>query len=325
MYKCKYCGKEFEKSYQLAAHVSMCKMNPKYKENLEKRKIKKSIEELKENRIKSNPYKYQVKERKLICQNCGKEYILNLTDKQYNENKYSKFCSRSCANTRHHSEETKKKISNNVKASEKFQTNNLEAMQHRKNNPIDITKYYFSIENIPKDICLMCGKEFMPNYVLTKLGYKISIHHKYCSKECLNEFKKQNRILINKKYRLGGFKESSVKNYKSGWYHGIHCDSSWELAFIIYNEEHNIKVERCKEVRSYILENKEYKYYPDFIINNEIYEIKGIKSKNSDAKQLYNPDIIFLFRKDMKKYLDYVIEKYGNNFIDLYDKKDKNI
>ena len=117
--------------------------------------------------------------------------------------------------------------------------------------------------------------------------------------------------------------ERSVKNYKSGWYHGIHCDSSWELAFVIYCKEHNINIKRCKEIRYYILDNKKYEYHPDFIVNNTIIEIKGLKSSNSNAKQLYNPDIIFLYKNDMKKYLDYVINKYGNNFIELYEKKDK--
>ena len=66
---------------------------------------------------------------------------------------------------------------------------------------------------------------------------------------------------INKKYNLGGFKEGSVRNYKSGWYRGIHCDSSWELAFVIYYLDHNINIERCTEKRIYILDNKEYKIY----------------------------------------------------------------
>lgn len=323
MYKCKYCEKEFEKGYQLAAHISMCNMNPNYKENLEKRKIKKTKEELKELRIKSNPYKYQYKERKLFCKKCGKEYILNLTDKQFDSGKYTKFCSRSCANSRQHSEETKQKISNSVKNSEIFQQNNLISMQNRIYRPINLDLYYKDINDIPNDICQICGKNFKPKYKITDFGYKIIRHTKFCSKECRYKWKQLNFKEINKKYNLGGFKNGSVKNYKSGWYHGIHCDSSWELAFIIYQEEHGNNVERCKEARKYVFENKEHKYYPDFIINNVIYEIKGIKSKNSDAKQLYNPDIIFLFRKDMEMYLDYVIKKYGYDFIKLYDKKDK--
>ena len=88
MYKCKYCNKEFEKSYQLAAHVSMCKLNPKYNENLAKRKTKKTIEQINEEKIKRNPYKYEHKNFVLRCNKCGKEYTLLLTQKQYDECKY---------------------------------------------------------------------------------------------------------------------------------------------------------------------------------------------------------------------------------------------
>jgi len=55
------------------------------------------------------------KERKLICKKCGKEYVLNLTDKEFENKKYSKFCSKSCASSRPHSNETKEKIRNSVK------------------------------------------------------------------------------------------------------------------------------------------------------------------------------------------------------------------
>ena len=327
MYNCKYCQKKFEYAYQVAAHTSMCKLNPTYQKNLEKRKCKKTKGQLKEDRIKKDPYKYEYKNFTLKCQKCGKEYTLNITQKQFDNGKYKKFCSRSCANSRIHTEETKKKISNSLKQNKpKIWSDEsklkLSLTLLNKNNNKD---FYLTINDIPKDICKYCNKEFIPKYIYNENYYKIIRHTKFCSPECLHKYKIQNFREINKKYKLGGFKEGSVKNYKSGWYHGIHCDSSWELAFIIYHEEHGNKIERYKEIRKYILNNKEYNYYPDFIVNDkDIYEIKGIKSKMSDAKQLYNKDIIFLYRKDMKIYLDYVIEKYGKNFIDLYDKKDKN-
>ena len=40
----------------------------------------------------------------LICQKCGKEYSLELTESQFLKGKYRHFCSRSCANTRKHSD-----------------------------------------------------------------------------------------------------------------------------------------------------------------------------------------------------------------------------
>ncbi len=313
MYKCKYCEKEFEKAYQLAAHISNCRLNPKYTENVEKRKRKKSAKEVMETRIKLNPYKYEKKIRIVNCQNCGKKYEIEVTDKQFDNGKYSKFCCRSCANVRHHSNETKQKISEGVKNSEIF-------IQNNKHNPIK--NGIKTLEELKRK-CIVCGNYFTPSYHYNGYVYFINDHRKCCSNECLHQFRINNFKETNKKYNLGGFKEGSVKNYKSGWYDGIHFDSSWELAFYIYNKEHNAKIERCKEVRKYIIDNEEHEFHPDFVINNQIYEVKGIKSKNSEAKQKYNQDIKFLYRNDIKQYLDYVIEKYGKNFIDLYEKKDK--
>ena len=256
------------------------------------------------------------REFEVKCKNCGKIFIVIEEETKFPIKGDKYFCCRSCANTRHHSEETKQKISNSVKTSEKFLIGN----SINKN----VNSCFLNIEDIPKRICKYCKHEFLPKYIYNGFYYKIIDNNKYCSTECRHKFKVENCIEVNKKYNLGGFKEGSVRNYKSGWYHGIHCDSSWELAFVIYCEDHNFIIERYKEERFYILDNIKYKYYPDFIVNNkDIYEIKGIRSKNSEAKQLYNKDIKFLYKNDMKLYLDYVINIYGNNFINLYDKKDK--
>ena len=67
--------------------------------------------------------------------------------------------------------------------------------------------------------------------------------------------------------KCGGYKKGCGKG-KKGWYKGYWCDSSWELAFVIYNLEHGIKFERNKQGFEYVFENKTYKYYPDFILGN---------------------------------------------------------
>ena len=256
------------------------------------------------------------KEFEVICKNCGKKFTVIEEETKFPIKGDKYFCCRSCANTRHHSEEIKQKISNGVKTSTKYLLNNSI-------NKKDNSNCFLKKEDIPQFNCKYCNKLFYKQYIFNGLYYKIIGKNQFCSKKCLLQFRSKSFIEINKKYNLGGFKEGSVKNYKSGWYKGIHCDSSWELAYLIYHLEHNNTIERCKEIRYYILNDKKCKYYPDFIVNGKIFEIKGIKSKNSEAKQLYNPDITFLYKKDMIKYLDYVINKYGIDFINLYDKKDK--
>jgi len=76
--------------------------------------------------------------------------------------------------------------------------------------------------------------------------------------------------------------------------------------------------------RTYVEDDIIKKYYPDFLVDNEkIYEIKGIRSKNSELKHKFNNDIKFLYKDEMQLYLNYVIEKYGYNFTYLYEIKDK--
>ena len=42
-----------------------------------------------------------------------------------------------------------------------------------------------------------------------------------------------------KNKKSGGYRRNGGKGIR-GWYKGYWCDSSWELAYVIYNLEHNI-------------------------------------------------------------------------------------
>lgn len=117
----------------------------------------------------------------------------------------------------------------------------------------------------------------------------------------------------------GGYRINSGHG-KSGWYKNIYCGSSYELAWVIYNLEHNIKFERNMTGFDYMFEDRNHKYYPDFKINDVYIEIKGFKRNNDDAKWKYFPhELKILFKSDLKEMLDYVINKYGNSFTDLYE------
>lgn len=114
----------------------------------------------------------------------------------------------------------------------------------------------------------------------------------------------------------GGYRQNSGRG-KKGWYRGIWCSSSWELAFLIYNLDHNIPIKRCKEVRKYELDGKIKRYYPDFEVEGIIVEIKGFNTKQWEAKHIGNPDVKVLFETDMEPYLQYVKTHYGDDFIKL--------
>lgn len=117
----------------------------------------------------------------------------------------------------------------------------------------------------------------------------------------------------------GGIRRSTIP-YKRGYYNGFYCDSSWELAYVIYNIEHNIEFERCDDFFLYEYENETHKYYPDFKEGDTYVEIKNFNSDKFIAKLKQFPyKIKVLYKDDMKLYLDYVIGKYGKDFTKMYE------
>ena len=224
----------------------------------------------------------QLEESKILyCENCGK-----VIDGSYGS---GRFCNRHCAtiygNTHRpkRSDESKKKTSISVKNSIKCQ---IAAERSR--------KIYH---------CKYCNKEFFISDIRDISG------RLYCSKECKHKYLSEH---------TGGYREGSGRG-KQGWYKGIHCDSSWELAFLVYYMDHNLYIERCKEKRQYVWNNKQHTYYPDFITDDGIIEIKGYSTDQWKSKEEQNPDVKVLYKNEIKPYLDYVINTYGTDFIKLYD------
>lgn len=218
------------------------------------------------------------------CEICGKEYQLELSENSYNKGKYKRTCSDECA------KKLTAKNTNKTKKNEKI------AKKLSKNVPWN--------KGIGKKVCEYCGN---------------TIVHKTKSKYCCVEHMKiarHDKLSKNcKTYNFGGYNPNSIKKHHHGEYKGIHCDSSWELAFVVYCLDNNISIKNCKETRTYIINGKTKKYFPDFVINeNEIIEIKGYYDINAKAKYEYNPDIKIYFKQELKPMLDYTVSKYGKNF-----------
>jgi hypothetical protein len=87
----------------------------------------------------------------------------------------------------------------------------------------------------------------------------------------------------------------------------------------MYHIDNNISIKRCSEIRYYEWNGKQRIYKPDFIVNEIIFEIKGYTTPQWEAKHLANPDVVCLQKKEIKKYLEFVINKYGKDFIKLYE------
>lgn len=114
-------------------------------------------------------------------------------------------------------------------------------------------------------------------------------------------------------------------------YNNIQFDSSWELAFYIYNVDHNIMFEYQPDLNIwYELNGKKHKYIPDFKIGDTIIEIKGdqfysgvFESEKFKAKlKVMNELGVQILRKvDILKYLDYVRLTYGRNYLKTFMNK----
>ena len=109
---------------------------------------------------------------------------------------------------------------------------------------------------------------------------------------------------------------------KSGKYKGIWCDSSWELAFLLYHLDKDLKIKRNGRGFSYTYYKKKHKYFPDFVVDGDYVEIKGRMDRKSASKIRQFPCALRIVGPaEIQKYLEYAIETYGKDFTNLYSKK----
>jgi len=238
-----------------------------------------------------------VKEYKLVCEKCGKEFSVFLTESQYSSlkkrGKLKRFCSRTCANSHIVTNETKEKISNGVR---KFMRENDKSPVYNKNI------HYTKTGRKSHCVCKVCGCEY--DYISGESFSRI-----FCSQECKHTYLSTH---------TGGKRHGSGRG-KKGWYKGIFCDSSWELAFVIYHLDHNLNISRCTENRTYEWKGKVHTYIPDFVTDEGVIEIKGYDTEQWQEKIKQNQDVKVLYKDDMQPYLNYCRLTYGDDFLSLYD------
>lgn len=151
--------------------------------------------------------------------------------------------------------------------------------------------------------CLTCKKDFVVTKYVSGL---------YCSQKC-------NPL-------TGGLRDGSGHS-KSGWYKGVFCGSTWELAFLLWCLDNKIPIKRFADSpRDYVLNGKIKKYYPDFVVGviECIVEIKGYITPQSVEKQNANDDVLLLTKNELRPILQHAKEKYGN-YIELFEGNPHNL
>lgn len=241
--------------------------------------------------------KYNNRGSSMICEKCNKEFFNDWRKDKEARKTPCRFCSRVCANSRIHSEETKNKIKEKIN---KLKDEGKLFIPTPKNIGLRINKE-----------CPICNKDFP-----VRFSEKNKI---YCSKECYKKDHKQQF----RKSSPGGNREGAGRSI-SGRYKGFYCGSTWELCFYIYHLDKGIKIERCNEFFFYNDDKeRERKYFPDFLVEDKIVEIKGPQDKLWEYKLKAFPEkekLVVLYKDDIQVYIDYVKEKYGDPK-DLFDIK----
>lgn len=174
------------------------------------------------------------------------------------------------------------------------------------------------------------GKSYEERFGIDKaneIKNKVSKGMKKCyEKYTFSEANKRRIEKIKKtaaeRHSIGGLRKGSGRG-KKGWYKGYYCDSTWELAYVIYNLEHGISFSRNTKSFDYVFNGERKKYYPDFLLETgEYVEVKGYYTKQFEAKIEQFPKehtLIIYDKTGIKPYLDYVINKYSKDYYKLYE------
>ena len=207
--------------------------------------------------------------------------------KEFLNNTKRKFCSRHCANSRIQTKEIRFKKSQTL-LGHKTKKSAIDKIINKYKN-----KYYIT----PRK-CLYCG-----DIIPYEKRYRLT-----CNNNCYIEYK-----------RIKALQQEVHGGGKKGWYKGYWCDSSWELAYIIYCLDHNINIKRNYKSFNYQYDGNNKKYIPDFIVDNQYIEIKGYYTEIVDIKAKSVQNIKILYYKDLKYVFDYIQLKYNKNKFHIHE------
>ena len=158
-------------------------------------------------------------------------------------------------------------------------------------------------------------REENPNFIWNNKG---------CLEDPVAEAARRKKISesMKKNPAAGGRRHGSGRG-KKGWYKGFFCDSTYELAYIIYNLDHNIEFKKCERIYTYTYKGETHKYYPDFELpDGSLVETKGYHSEVVDIKTASVTDrpIKVLFGKDLQYAFDWIKQNYTySQLSDLYE------
>lgn len=260
-------------------------------------------------------YKKYINENDGICKHCGNKCnFISLTKG------FHTYCCLNCqvnsieSNNKRRETKFKHFGYGNYISKEKIEfisKTNKENVEQRKETFKNTCLKKYGIDHIAK---LDFVKEKKAKTNIKKYGNKCSIHGINQNKtlKTMNERYGCNAVAQRYDYLSKMHKKYNFDNKK--------FDSSWEMAYYAYLKDHNIDFEYHPNiVFSYEINGIKHNYFPDFIVNNELIEIKGnhllegiMKIPDEKIKCMKDNNIKILLYDDIKEYIIYFKEKYGN-------------
>lgn len=275
---------------------------------------------------------------KFVCENCGSDTtIREIRYKGINLCRRCKISKTKKNFTDEHNKEIndKRVITSLKKYGVKNPGQSEIAKEHQKQTLI---KNYGSVENGYKHHQEKRAKTLLDKYGVDNNAKRTDVKEK--TKKTL--IKKFGSVENAYKARLENIRKTMLDHYgattnlvfitfKKYFFDETYFDSSWELAYYIWLKDHNIEFKYHTEQIEYIGDDgKKHFYYPDFIVNGKIVEIKGDQFFNEKGEPYDHYHKVFwwnkynlivnnggkiLTRKDLIKQFDYVKFTYGKHFL----------
>lgn len=139
----------------------------------------------------------------------------------------------------------------------------------------------------------------------------------------VTELTKQKLSLHAKQNNYGGYKKGSGRG-KHGWCRGYWCDSTWELAWVLYNTDHKVSFTRNHKRFQYETpDGVKHHYTPDFLLEGVQYiEVKGyvqdLEALKRKTSALDLP-VLILDKVLIQPFLSYAIRIYGKDLTRMYE------
>ena len=181
------------------------------------------------------------------CQKCGKEFTQITTQSEINRNKHRKCCCRTCANSRNHSVETKRKISKGLNSyhEDLGTSRKSDNPEHHKNCSNGFVR---SNGNRTKEIrqhsCVFCGKTVYAKFYKGVYCYECAEERGLCNLQMYDE----NGKSIPSKKRIQASKEVQQRLLDNGTHKG------WEMIDKCLDK---IKSSKSKEIKADYIEDRE--------------------------------------------------------------------